>query len=149
MHPAAGGCLSGGMAGPHPWPALCALCFGSAPLDTGACVPWCLWEHLWAVQPVPAACTLGVGGGEGGAAIHAATLLVALLMGLCLLLLGLCKVCVKQGGGMRGCPSAHGLEQGERFCSGICLWIEPSRTWLMGNAVSSLLVLLLGKTLSP
>lgn len=97
MHPAAGACLSGGMADTPlpPPPALCASCSGSAPLDTGACVPWCLWVHLWAVQPVPAACTLSVGGGEEGAAIQAATLLVALLMGLCLLLLGLRKLCVK------------------------------------------------------
>lgn len=37
-----------------------------------------------------------------------ATLLLALLMGLCLLLLGGCKVCVGQGGGTCGCTSVHG-----------------------------------------
>lgn len=37
-----------------------------------------------------------------------ATLLIALLMGLCLLLLGGCKVCGGQGGGTCGCTSVHG-----------------------------------------
>lgn len=55
----------------------------------------------------------GAGDGEGGAAVHTASHIVALLTGLCLLFLGVCKVCVRQGGGTCGCPSLHGLEQGE------------------------------------